>query len=140
MIVKSELLNVRNVKRFLIAITAGFTLFSSIPEIHIFGFSMFVDIGRAANASEVNIWNTSQCSGVAAAWATIFGVMGTLGIYLCAFSTGLVWAAIAKKATPLTFAAKALSILLLLLGVIFWGISIYIAGKCGYLYVSTLLF
>ena len=138
MIVKSERLNVRNVKRFLISTVAVFTLICSMPEIHIFGFSIIVDIGRAANATEVNVWNTSQCSGTAAAWATIFGVMGTLAIY--AFGTGLEWTVLAKKASPLAYATKALLIFLILLGVLFWGMSVYIAGKCGYLYVSTLLF
>ena len=109
-----------------------------MPEIHVPSFSIMVDIGRVANATEVNVWNTSQCSGTAAAWTTIFGVLGTFAIY--AFSTGLGWTILAKKATPLAYAAKALLILLILLGVLFWGIAVYIAGRCGYLYVSTFIF
>ena len=137
-IVKSERLNVIIVKRILISTAVVFTLFCSIPEIHIFGFNIIEDIGRAASANELDVWSTPGCSQTALNLAVMFGAVGTFALFV--FNFGLRWILRAKKASPLEFAAKALSIFSILIGVLFWGISVYIAGKCAYLYVSTLLF
>lgn len=138
MIIDSDRLDGRNTRRLIISLVAIFTIFGSVPEIHVVGFKVFADVGSAIGAKEINVWNSSACSASAAAWAFVFSALGTLAIY--AFGTGLQWIALAKKATPLEFGAKALSIFLILLGILFWGMSIYIAGKCGYIYVSSLLF
>lgn len=137
MTAKNERLNRRILRHCLISIALVFILFSSTPEIQVFGFNINVDTGFA-NATEVEVWDTPQCSVTAAAWAVIFAAIGTLALF--AFGLGLPWVNRAKTAAPLEFAVIALLVFVILLAITFWGVSIYIFGSCAYLYVSSTLF
>lgn len=137
MTAKDEQLNRRILRLSLYSIALVFILFSSTPEIQVFGLNIIVDMGFA-NATEVNIWDTPQCSVTAAAWTVMFAAIGTLALF--AFGLGLRWLTQKKRAAPLDFAGKALLVFVMLFAILFWGMAIHIHGSCIYLYVSSLLF
>ena len=135
MIDKKQQKKERTLKRYIIIATLVFPLFISTPEIHVFGATVLVDVGCAANAKDVDVWSNPACSGAAAITAALFVAIGYIAFVV--FDKVFLIIAKSNRTTSLRFIAKAISVILLIIGIIFWGISTYIAGKCAYIYVSS---